>query len=150
MARRNKRRGPPGPTDPEQGLWLGRSIARCFTSPDGWTVLVGRTASDNDVLSTKLSSEPDFWFHVAGQSGSHVVVLNPDKEDRLPRDTERFAAGLAAGYSSARHGGRVAVHAARCGDVRKPRGAKPGTVTLRRSKTLQVAPLRDVPDGGGD
>ncbi len=136
------RKGPPGPTDPEQGVWQGRSVARRFTSPDGWTVLVGRTASDNDVLSVKLAAPKDFWFHVAGQPGSHVVVRNPEKVDRLPRETERFAAGLAAGYSSARRGGRVSVHAARGEDVSKPRGLAPGKVALRRHKTLRVEPLR--------
>lgn len=134
--------GPPGSTDPEQGTWQGRSVARRFTSPDGWTVLVGRTAADNDVLSVKLAGPQDFWFHVAGQPGSHVVVRNPDKADRLPRETERFAAGLAAGYSSARRGGRVAVHAARGEDVSKPRGLAPGKVALRRYRTLRVEPLR--------
>lgn len=143
MARRN---APPGPTDPERGLWQGRSVARCFTSPDGWTVLVGRSAADNDILSIKLAAPRDFWFHVAGRSGSHVVVLNPDKADRLPRDTERFAAALAAGYSSAREGGRVPVHAARSEDVRKPRGLAPGKVTVRREKTLRVDPLRPGAD----
>jgi predicted ribosome quality control (RQC) complex YloA/Tae2 family protein len=137
-----KPKGPPGPTEPERGVWQGRTVARVFTSPDGWTVLVGKSAADNDVLSVKLASPQDFWFHVAGQSGSHVVVLNPEKAERLPRDTERFAAGLAAGYSSSRRGGRVAVHAARGEDVRKPRGLAPGQVTLRRFKTLQAEPLR--------
>lgn len=142
-----KRKGPPGPTDPERGLWQGRTVARVFASPDGWTVLVGKSAADNDALSIRLASPQDFWFHVAGQSGSHVVVLNPEKADRLPRETERFAAGLAAGYSSARRGGRVAVHAARGEDVKKPRGLAPGKVSLRRYKTLQVEPVR--PDGDG-
>jgi predicted ribosome quality control (RQC) complex YloA/Tae2 family protein len=143
-----KPKGPPGPSDPERGVWQGRSVARRFVSPDGWTVLVGRTASDNDVLSIKLAAAPDFWFHVAGQPGSHVVVRNPDKEDRLPRDTERFAAALAAGYSSARKGGRVAVHAARGEDISKPRGVPPGQVALRRYKTLQVEPIRAGDPGG--
>jgi len=137
-----KPKGPPGPTEPERGVWQGRTVARVFASPDGWTVLVGKSAADNDVLSVKLASPQDFWFHVAGQPGSHVVVLNPEKAERLPRATERFAAGLAAGYSSARRGGKVAVHAARCEDVRKPRGLAAGKVTLRRSKTLQVEPVR--------
>lgn len=128
-------------------MWQGRPVARVFTSPNGWTVLVGKSAADNDVLSIKVAAPQDFWFHVAGQPGSHVVVLNPDKAERLPRDTERFAAGLAAGYSSARRGGRVAVHAARGEDVKKPRGLAPGKVTLRRFKTLQVEPVR--PDGDG-
>lgn len=144
------RKGPPGPTEPENGVFQGRSVARVFESPDGWTVLVGKTAADNDVLSVKLGSPRDFWFHVAGQPGSHVVVLNPGKEDRLPRETERFAAGLAAGYSKARRGGRVAVHAATCDDVSKRRGQPPGEVTLRRHKTLQVEPIRDPGGSEGD
>ncbi len=132
----------PGPTDPDQGIWQGRSVARRFVSPDGLTVLVGRTASDNDVLTFKLGSPRDFWLHVAGESGSHVVVRNPEGLSRLPRDTVRFAAGLAAGYSRARHGGQVAVHLATCADVRKPRGLPPGKVELLRYTTVRATPLR--------
>lgn len=136
------RKGPPGPTDPDRGLWQGRSIARVFTSPDGFVVLVGRTAQDNDLLSVRLASPRDFWFHVAGHPGSHVVVRNPDGLDRLPRETEQFAAGLAAGYSKQKKGGRVSVHAATCADVSKPRGLAPGKVQLKRFKALQVTPVR--------
>lgn len=140
------RREPP-PPDPENGLWQGRSIARRFVSPDSFTVLVGRTAEDNDALSLKLASPRDFWFHVAGESGSHVVVRNPENLERLPRDTERFAASLAAGYSKARKGGRVAVHACRCEDVSKPRGLAPGKVQLDRYRTVQVSPSRGEEGG---
>jgi predicted ribosome quality control (RQC) complex YloA/Tae2 family protein len=136
------RKEPPPPPDPEAGLWQGRSVARRFVSPDGMTVLVGRTAEDNDILSLKLGKPRDFWFHVAGESGSHVVVRNPEGLSRLPRDTERFAAALAAGYSKARAGGRVAVHAATCGDLSKPRGLPPGKVVLERFRSLMVVPER--------
>ena len=132
----------PPPSDPEQGIWQGRKIARRFVSPDGFTVLVGKSAEDNDLLSTKLCRPWDFWFHLAGDSGSHVVVLNPDKIDRLPRDSERFAAGLAAGYSKAKNAGRIAVHAARGADVSKQRGQPPGEVNLERWKSITVEPLR--------
>jgi predicted ribosome quality control (RQC) complex YloA/Tae2 family protein len=142
----SERKGPPPPPDPENGLWQGRPIARRFVSPDGMTVLVGKTAEDNDILTLKLASPRDFWFHVAGEPGSHVVVRNPDNLDRLPRETERYAAALAAGYSKARKGGRVSVHTCRCEDVRKPRGLPPGKVVLERFKNLQVAPER----GGGE
>jgi predicted ribosome quality control (RQC) complex YloA/Tae2 family protein len=117
-------------------------VARRFISPDGFTVLVGRTARDNDLLTSKLASPRDFWFHVAGESGSHVVVRNPEGLERLPRDTERFAASLAAGYSRARAGGLVAVHAASRSEVSKPRGLPPGKVALGRFRTLRVPPSR--------
>lgn len=145
------RREPP-PSDPEQGVWQGRRIARRFVSPDGLTVLVGKSAEDNDLLSLKLGEPHDFWYHLAGDSGSHVVVRNPDRLERPPRDTERFAAALAAGYSKARNAGRVAVHAARCADVSKQRGQPPGEVTLADWRSLTVEPLRaeDLGAGRGD
>jgi predicted ribosome quality control (RQC) complex YloA/Tae2 family protein len=139
--------GPPGPSEPEQGVWQGRSVARRFVSPDGLIVLVGRSARDNDLLTLRLAGPNDFWLHVAGESGSHVVVLNPEALERLPRDTERFAAGLAAARSKARRGGRVAVHLARRSEVRKPRGLPPGKVTLGRHRTLHVEPLHDADRG---
>jgi predicted ribosome quality control (RQC) complex YloA/Tae2 family protein len=139
MARSTKS---PQPSDPDAGIWQGKSVAQVAESPDGMIVLVGRTARDNDVLSLKLAAPRDFWFHVAGESGSHVVVRNPDKLDTLPRETKRFAAALAAGYSKARRGGKVAVHMARAGDVSKSRGLAPGKVHLRRFTTVHAQPLR--------
>ena len=144
MAKRPHARGE---TDPDAGLWQGRSVARVAVSPDGMTVLVGRTARDNDVLSIRLAAPRDFWFHVAGESGSHVVVRNPENLTALPRETKRFAAGLAAGYSKARRGGKVAVHMARAGDVSKPRGLAPGKVHLRRFTTVHSGPIRLEDDG---
>lgn len=135
------RREPP-PSDPEQGIWRGRRVARRALSPDGLTVLVGKSADDNDRLSLELCAPWDFWFHLAGDSGSHVVVRNPDRLERLPKATEQFAAALAAGYSKARHAGRVAVHAARGEDVSKRRSQPPGEVTLARWKSIAVKPQR--------
>jgi predicted ribosome quality control (RQC) complex YloA/Tae2 family protein len=129
-------------SDPDAGLYHGTSVARRFTSPDGLTVLVGRTAADNDVLTFKLASPNDFWLHVAGESGSHVVVRNPEGLDRLPRDTRSFAASLAAAHSRARRGGRVAVHLARCREVRKGRGLAPGKVVITRYRTVFARPHR--------
>jgi predicted ribosome quality control (RQC) complex YloA/Tae2 family protein len=139
VSRNDRRFEPP---DPENGIWQGRSIARRFTSPDGMTVLVGRTAEDNDLLTFKLGAPKDFWLHVAADSGSHVVVRNPDNLPRLPRETLRFAAGLAAGYSKGRGGGRVAVHVTTCGEISKPRGFPPGKVLLDRYETTHAAPSR--------
>jgi predicted ribosome quality control (RQC) complex YloA/Tae2 family protein len=137
----------PSPSDPEAGRWRGRSVARRFVSTDGWTVLVGRNAADNDLLTFELAGPRDFWLHVAAGSGSHVVVRNPEGLNRLPRDTERFAAALAAGHSKVRAGGRTAVHVTQREEVRKPRGAPAGTVSLGRFRTLQVTPLREGENG---
>jgi predicted ribosome quality control (RQC) complex YloA/Tae2 family protein len=152
MAERDGRRGERevGETDADAGIWRGQSVARRFVSPDGLTILVGRSAADNDVLTFKLGSARDFWMHVASESGSHVIVRNPENLRRLPRETQRLAASLAAGHSRARHGGRVPVHVARCADVSKPRGFAPGKVLLARYETVQAMPLREPVGGGGE
>ena len=89
----------------------------------------------------KLGAPSDLWMHIAADSGSHVVIRNPDGL-ALPRATLQFAAGLAAGYSKARGGGRVAVHVAQCAEVSKPRGFAPGKVLLRHYKTVHAIPTR--------
>ncbi len=142
MTARRDWTGPPLPSDPDAGIWQGRSVARRVESPDGMTILIGRTARDNDILSLELSAPGDFWFHVAGEPGSHVVVRNPHGLDRLPRDTKRLAAALAAGHSKARSGGRVAVHMARCRDLSKRRGLEPGEVILARYEKVHASPRR--------
>ena len=118
-------------------------VARRFHSPDGMEVLVGKSASDNDVLTFKIAAQKDFWMHVTGESGSHVVVRNPDGRKALPRDTLRYAAALAAGYSKAKNAGKVTVHVARVKDVRKPKGLPSGKVTLSRYKSVKVEPLQE-------
>jgi predicted ribosome quality control (RQC) complex YloA/Tae2 family protein len=136
---------PDAGTDPDAGLHRGRSVARRFVSPDGLIVLVGRTATDNDILTFDLADPQDFWLHVGGTSGSHVIVRNPERLARLPRDTVRFAAMLAARHSRARAAGKVPVHLTQRRSVRKPRGVPPGTVTLTEFATVRVEPLRDDP-----
>ncbi len=105
---------------------------------DGYTVLVGQSARDNDRLSFNVADPQDLWLHVAGTPGSHVVVRNPDKGE-VPRAVVKRAAELAAFHSKARAaGGKVSVHVCRACDLRKPRGAKPGTVELRRYDEVKV------------
>jgi predicted ribosome quality control (RQC) complex YloA/Tae2 family protein len=105
----------------------------------GWTVLAGRTESDNDRLSLKLALPMDWWFHVRGMPGSHVVLrarddVEPDK------DTLKRAAAIAAFHSKARKGGTVAVSCTRARFVTKPRGAAVGTVQIRKESVLKVRP----------
>jgi predicted ribosome quality control (RQC) complex YloA/Tae2 family protein len=118
---------------------LEDQVARRFTSPDGMEVLVGRTARDNDALTFQVASQRDFWLHVAGCPGSHVIVRNPDGLSSLPRETLRFAAALAARHSKAKSAGQVSVHVAQVKDVSKTRGAPAGQVSLKRYRSVRAS-----------
>ena len=104
-----------------------------------WLVLAGRTAADNDRLSLELAAPDDYWFHVRGTSGSHVVLrARPDEEPG--REILEQAAAIAAYHSKARAGGLTAVSCTRARFVSKPPGASPGTVQIRKETTLKVRP----------
>ncbi len=110
-----------------------------YELPGGWTVLAGRTDADNDLLSLKTAGPRDFWFHVRGMPGSHVILkVQPGKEP--DKATLEAAAAVAAWHSKARTGGTVPVSCTLAGCVSKPRGARPGTVSIRKERVLKVRP----------
>jgi len=110
-----------------------------YTVAGRWTVLAGRTDADNDTLSLRVARPDDWWFHVRGFPGSHVILQCPDREQPA-RETLRSVAGIAAYHSKAREGGVVAVSCTRARYVTKPRGAKPGTVQIRKEIVFKVRP----------
>jgi len=108
---------------------------------DGWEILVGKNARDNDELTRKIARPADFWFHAQGTTGSHVVVRNPGKTTALPGVIRTKVAGLAAFFSKAKHSTVVPVIFTQCRFVTKPRRAAPGEVAVRNEKSLLVEPL---------
>lgn len=110
-----------------------------YTLPEGWSILAGRTDADNDRLSLRIARPDDWWFHVRGMPGSHVI-LQVESGREPPKTVLRQAAAVAAYHSKARTGGVVAVSATRAKFVRKPKGAKPGSVQIRRENILKVRP----------
>ena len=112
-----------------------------YTLPDGWQVLVGRTDADNDSLSFRVARPEEWWFHVRGMPGSHVILQGPPGVD-ADRQTLTRAAALAAYHSTARHAGVVPVSGTRARDVTKPRGAPAGTVQIRHERVFKVRPAR--------
>jgi predicted ribosome quality control (RQC) complex YloA/Tae2 family protein len=108
-------------------------------SADGFEILVGRTANDNDHLTFKIARPNDLWLHAGDYGGSHVVVRNATRKE-VPQRTLIEAAQLAAYFSQAKKNPKADVHYTERKFVSKIKGAKPGLVRLQRFKNLTVAP----------
>ena len=107
-------------------------------------MLAGKSDADNDMLSLKVAKPDDWWFHVRGMPGSHVILTGLPGS-RADRDTMKLAAAIAAWHSKAREGGVVGVACTQARYVTKPKGAGPGTVSIRKERVLKVRP--GLPEG---
>ena len=133
--------GKPGPATPRKKdkQTDTDAAARSFISSDGFEILVGKKAKDNDFLTFRIAKSLDTWMHAADYPGSHVVVRNPGRAE-IPQRTLLEAAQLAAFYSQGKTQTKAAVHYTQKKFVNKPKGAPPGLVSLASFKTLLVVP----------
>ena len=107
-----------------------------FVSSDGFLILVGRSNSQNDELTTKIARRTDIWLHTKNVHGSHVIISCDGLEP--PQRTIEEAASLAAYYSQAREGGKTAVDHTMVRFVRKPSGSMPGKVVYTDYSTVMA------------
>lgn len=112
---------------------------RRYLSTDGYEILVGRGARDNDHLTFKVAKPNDLWLHAADYPGSHVVIRNRSRAE-MPQRTIIEAAQLAANYSQAKTDNKVNINYTQRKFLSKPKGAAPGLVRLSQFRTLIVEP----------
>ncbi|HEV2882489.1 MAG TPA: NFACT RNA binding domain-containing protein [Pyrinomonadaceae bacterium] len=118
--------------------------ARRYRSSDGYEILIGRAAKDNDQLTFKVARAHDLWLHAADYPGSHVIVRNPARGADVPHRTIIEAAQLAAYFSQAKRDAKVSVHYTPRKFLSKPKGAAPGLVRMSSFRTLLVEPREGV------
>ena len=113
---------------------------RRLKTTDGWDVLIGRNNDGNDYLTHHLARPEDYWFHVHGAAGSHVVLRRGKGANEPSRATIEEVAAWAAFYSQARTAGKVPVIVTRKKYVRKPKKGPPGLALCTNEKTVMVRP----------
>ena len=104
-----------------------------FHSKKGISILVGKNARSNEVLTFQIARGNDYWLHVKGVSGSHVVIQSkaPDEE------TIREAAQLAVRFSKASKEGKAEVCITQKKFVSRLKG-KLGKVQVAKHRTVTI------------
>ena len=110
-----------------------------FVTSGGYECYVGKNNIQNDFITTKLSKKSDWWFHVKGSAGSHVLMVCPPDVEPDARDFTE-AAELTAYFSGVRDGDNVAVDYTHIRYVKKPAGSPAGFVTYSSNYTAYVDP----------
>lgn len=102
----------------------------------GWRILVGRSAANNDELTLRHARKDDLWLHAKDVAGSHVIIRRPNPTQPVPRPVIEQAAALAAWYSKRKSDSLCPVIVTPRKYVRKPRGAAPGSVRVEREEQV--------------
>lgn len=106
---------------------------------EGFKILVGKSARNNDQLTQQHTFKEDLWLHAKDVAGSHVVIKYQSGKN-FPETVIEKAAQLAAWYSKRKNDTLCPVLYTPKKYVRKPKGAEPGAVFVEREKVLLVKP----------
>lgn len=109
-----------------------------YISSDGFHIYVGKNNLQNEMLTFKVASGSDWWFHAKGIPGSHVIVKA--ENETLPDATFEEAARLAAYYSKGRDAQKVEVDYIQKKFVKKPAGAVLGFVIYHTNYSMLIEP----------
>lgn len=114
----------------------GTSPGLVFQS-NGFTILVGRTATENDELLRHHVRGNDYWLHSRDYPGAYVFIkARPGKS--VPLDTLLDAGNLALRYSKARNAGQGELYYTQVKYLRRVKDGKKGLVIPTQEKNLSV------------
>lgn len=104
---------------------------------DGWYILVGRDANENDDLLRHYVKGPDLWMHTRDFPGGFVFIKNrPGKT--VPLDILLYAGNLAVYYSKARKSGKADLYYTHVKWLRRAKDAPKGLVLPTHEKNLTI------------
>ena len=104
---------------------------------EGWTILVGRTATENDELLRHHVRGLDMWFHTRDYAGGYVFVKNrPGKT--IPLSIMLCAGNLAVYHSKARKAGKADLYYTQVKHLRRAKNGPKGLVRPSQEKNLLV------------
>ena len=127
---------PTAPSNRGGGAKVGGSQPHRYYSAEGFQIVVGRNARQNEQVTFDIAKAEDLWLHARGAPGSHVVIRCGGQA--VSDDTLRMAAQLAAYHSklAGEHAATVIVTPRRF--VSRAPGGHPGQVLVRQEETLTV------------
>jgi predicted ribosome quality control (RQC) complex YloA/Tae2 family protein len=104
---------------------------------DGWTILVGRTAAENDELLRRWVKGSDLWLHARDWPGSYVFV-KARRDKSVPLEVLLDAGMLAIYYSKGRSNGGGELYYTFAKYLRRAKDGPKGLVLPSHEKNLSI------------
>ncbi len=115
----------------------GGSAGVLFHS-QGHTIVVGRSATENDALFRHYAKPHDMWMHARNREGSSVFIRPRARNKPIALSVLYDGATLAHYYSKARRDDFVDVHYTEVKHLRRSKDKRPGAFVPIRDRSLQL------------
>ena len=120
---------------------------------DGWTILVGRDAEENDDLLRHYARGSDLWLHARDYHGGYVFV-KARAGKTVPLEILLYAGNLAVYYSKARKNGSADLYYTQVKHLRRAKNGPKGLVLPTNEKNLFIkldeSKLRELEEKQGE
>ncbi|MFA7107960.1 MAG: NFACT RNA binding domain-containing protein [Sphaerochaetaceae bacterium] len=103
----------------------------------GFTILIGRTAKENDFLLRHQTRGNDYWFHTRDYPGGYVFIKNI-RNKSIPLDTLLDAANLAVLFSKGKNAGKIDLYYTQVKYLRRAKNGPLGLVLPTNEKNLCI------------
>lgn len=104
---------------------------------DGWTILVGRNASENDELLRHNVKGNDMWLHTRDYAGGYVFIKAKNGKS-FPLEILLYAGNLAVYHSKARKNGQADLYYTQVKYLKRAKNGPKGLVLPSHEKNLLV------------
>jgi predicted ribosome quality control (RQC) complex YloA/Tae2 family protein len=116
---------------------IGKKYPGLSYTVEGWHILAGRTASENDELLRRHVRGQDMWFHARDFAGGYVFVKHqPGKT--IPLEIMLYAGTLAVYHSKARKNAAADLYYTQVKYLRRAKNGPKGLVLPTQEKNLYV------------
>ncbi len=104
---------------------------------DGWALIVGRTAAENDDLLRHTVKGSDLWLHARDYAGGYVFI-KAQKNKTVPLEILLYAGNLAVYHSKARRNGQADLYYTQVKYLRRAKNGPKGLVLPTQEKNLFI------------
>ena len=104
---------------------------------NGWVIIVGRTAAENDDLLRHTVKGADLWLHTRDYSGGYVFIKARSGKT-VPLEILLYAGNLAVYHSKARKNGQADLYYTNVKYLRRAKNGPKGLVLPTHEKNLLV------------
>lgn len=104
---------------------------------NGWDIIVGRNAKENDSILRLYTRGSDYWLHIRDFSGGYVIIKS-QLNKTVPLPVLLDAATLAIHYSKARKNNKADIFYTQVKNLKRIKNGKTGLILPMHEKNLRV------------